>query len=776
MSQMPEDDFTEPQEEARPSAAPRNPLLIAWQRKPLVALGLVIGVAAGALFAARQPPVYQATAQVLVVKKYADAAIPLPSGTDPRMNYYEDYVSTHLALIKSRVVVEKAVKKRNLQDLPSFAGKGNPTGTIIASLSATRDLKDSGATNIMYVTFKGPDAEDCQTVIDAVIESYKDFLDETYHNVSDDTVKLITQARDLIEKDLAEKEKEYSAFREKAPLAPVQTKDGSAPTQVRLGELAEKRLSLLMRGAELEEQLKALEKAKKEGKARELVEALSTAPGEKPQEDTNLEGQLLALLQEEQGLMRVYGEDHPEVQAVRKRIEMTREFLSPEKKQARLGVGKAAPDEDPVETFSRNLRQQLASVKLTQQSLVGLTADEEKDARELARYEIQDASFRADIARTQQIYDQTISRLKEINLVRDFGGYDAKVISPAGAGGRIGTGFAQIVLAGVALGLLLGVGLAYLADMTDRSFRSPEEIRRRLGLPVVAHVPIIEEHGPPDDLAELPLDRALAIYHRPKSGEAEAYRSLRTALYFTTHGETNKVIQISSPNKGDGKSTIAANLAIAIAQSGKRVILVDGDMRRPRVHTLFGIKPDVGLGQVIMGEATVADAVVPGGIDNLSLLTCGPRPENPAELLTQPRFELVLAELRQQYEYVIVDTPPLLAVTDPAVVVSRMDAVFLVVRLSRNGRPAAERSREILRQLRANVLGVVVNGVGKVMGAYGYQNYTYEYGYGGAYAASTPEANGHSGTNLGAQKATGTATQRRSRRGKRRGWFRRMFS
>jgi capsular exopolysaccharide synthesis family protein len=771
MSQFPDDDPPETAD-ARPTAAPRNPLLIAWQRKPLVALGLVVGVVAAALFAARRPPVYQSSAQVLVVKKFADAAIPVAGG-DPRLNFYEDYVSTHLALIKSRVVVDRAVKKRDLASLPSFAGVANPAAAVTAGLTVARDTKESGANNIINLSYKGPAADDCRVVIEAVIESYKDFLDETYRNVSDDTVGLITQARDLLQKDLAEKERKYAEFRDKVPVAPAQSRDGPPASQVRLGELDNRRLNLLMRAAELEERLQALDRAKKEGNARELVEALTAAPAEKAAApDATLEQQLLPLILKEQSLLKDFGADHPDVLAVRQAIATTREFLSPAKRAARMAAGRPAAEGDPVEAYARQMRQELAGVRLARQSLVALTADEQKEARELARYDIQDASYRADIARTQQIYDQTISRLKEINLVRDFGGYDAKVISPAGEGGRVGTGFVQFLLAGVALGLLLGVGLAYLADMTDRSFRGPDEIRRRLGLPVVAHVPIFEAEGTPSGPDGVLLDRSLAIYHRPKSGEAEAYRSLRTALYFTTRGEVNKVIQVTSPNKGDGKSTIAANLAIAIAQSGKRVVLLDGDMRRPRVHELFGVTAEVGLGSVIAGTAQLSAALLDSGIDRLSLLTCGPRPDNPSELLTQPRFEEVLRELRGQFDFVIVDTPPLLAVTDPAVVVSRMDAVFLAVRLSRNGRPAAERAREILQTLRANVLGVVVNGVGKETGGYGYEHYTYEYGYGGAYAVATAEGNGHAGN--GTPVATG-ARPRGGRRGRSAGWLRRWF-
>jgi capsular exopolysaccharide synthesis family protein len=334
----------------------------------------------------------------------------------------------------------------------------------------------------------------------------------------------------------------------------------------------------------------------------------------------------------------------------------------------------------------------------------------------------------------------------------------------------VGTGLTQFLLAGAAVGLLLGVGLAYLADMTDKSFRSPDEIRRRLGLPVVAHVPIMEEEGAPSSPDAPQLDRSLASVHRPASGEAEAARSLRTSLYFSTKGTVHKVIQVTSPNMGDGKTTIAANLAVAIAQSGKRVVLVDGDMRRPRVHTLFGVSPEVGLSSVVVGEAPLARALVDSGIDRLVLLPCGPRPENPAELLTQPPFERVLAELREQFDFVIVDTPPLLAVTDPAVVVSRADGVLLVVRLSKNGRPAAERAREVLYALQANCLGIVVNGVGKGAGAYGYEHYSNDYAYyGGTYVSSGGDGNGH------AAAARPAVARKGGRNKKRAGWLRRWL-
>ncbi len=758
MSTFPENGAAEPAD-PRPAPAARNPLQIAWRRKSLVLLGLVVGLVGGVVFQSQRAPVYQTGAQVLVVKKRADV-LPIP-GSDSQSSYYDDYISTHLVLIKSPLIIGRAVKKHDLASLRSFAGQGDPSGAIIGALSVARDGKEWSTTNIVNLSYRGPVADDCPVVLGAVIDSYKDFLDETYRNVSDNTLELITKARDLLDKDLKDKRKKYREFREESPLvAEGVSKDGGSPAQARLSELETKRMALLFRGAEIEDRLGAVEAARARGTAREVVQALAagapdkaTAPGGR----SALQADLMPLLLQEQSLLEDFGEDHPQVLAVRRKIKMAREL------HAGVAAEQKTPEgPDPVEAYVRGLKQEQANVQLQSQSLARLAGEEVKKAKELRRYEDEDEEYRTEITQTHALWDQTIKRLQEINVVRDFGGYSVQTISAPAPGGRVGAPAAQMLLAGGLLGLLLGGGLAFLADMADKSFRSPEEIRRRLGLPVVAHLPLLEEEGAPSSPDAPQLERSLAAYHRPSSPEAEAYRSLRTALYFSTRGEAHKAIQVTSPNMGDGKTTIAANLAIAIAQSGKRVVLVDADMRRPRAHALFGLMPEVGLSSVIGGEAALSAAVVDSGIDRLSVLACGPRPANPAELLTLPRFDQVLAELREQFDFVIVDTPPLLAVTDPCVVASRMDGVLLAVRLGKNERPAAERAREILYTLQANVVGVVVNGVGSGPGQYGYEHYSYKYGYGGPYE---PTGNG---------QGTAIAVRKRKRK-KSGGWLRRWI-
>jgi capsular exopolysaccharide synthesis family protein len=244
-----------------------------------------------------------------------------------------------------------------------------------------------------------------------------------------------------------------------------------------------------------------------------------------------------------------------------------------------------------------------------------------------------------------------------------------------------------------------------------------------------------EEGAPAAEANGSVLSNSLCTYHRSQSREAEAYRGVRTALYFSTRGEGHKVIQITSPNMADGKTTLASNLAVSIAQSGKKIILIEADFRRPRVHKVFGLPSDVGLASVIAGDAELPDAIKESGVPNLSILVCGPRPANPAELLTSSRFQELLDVIRGQYDFVLIDTPPLLAVSDPCVVTPRVDGVLLIIRVSKNGRPDAERAREILNTLGAKVLGVVVNGVSGHPGAagYGYERYIYRYGYGYRY-------------------------------------------
>ena len=320
-----------------------------------------------------------------------------------------------------------------------------------------------------------------------------------------------------------------------------------------------------------------------------------------------------------------------------------------------------------------------------------------------------------------------------VEATASAGGFQAKVITAPAAGNQVAPILYQSLIFGAILGALAGGGLGALAELSDQGFKSPADIRKRLGVPIIGHLPQLV----PANLAESEhpnIDPNVVIVHKPKSTEAEAYRGVRTQLYFSTQGRGHQLIQLTSPNPGDGKSTLAANLAASIAQSGKRTVLVDCDFRKPRVHKMWNlVNPEIGMSTIVAGQADLEQAVQKSEIPNLDLLPCGPRPANPAELLTSPGYVDALNKLRAAYEFVIVDTPPMLAVSDPAVVAPRADGVILVLRMTKKARPAAVRARELLAAVGANLIGVAVNGIGGKASEYGYGSYGGYGGYGYSY-------------------------------------------
>jgi len=701
-----------------------SPLQVAWRRKALVLLGLISSLAVGTLYYAKAPPVFSSTAQILVVKKQPDA-VPI-STADGRMAVMEDYLAPHTTIIRSPEVIRRAAKFLPPEGLKSAAAGQDPMGVIAAALNVTREMKENSTpTNILILTGRSGYSEDSLKILNAVIKGYKEFLDETFQSVSDRTLELITQARDTLQGELKNNVNAYREFRKEAPL--LSRAAGTAEHQT-LKEVQSTHLNLSLRKAELENRLEAIEKAFKDGGKEAAIDAFeATAPkGERSLD--KLEEALIPDIVKLKDLEKQFGPNHPEVRALNEKIQNTREAYRAQIEAAQTGGGKRDSLDEKLRLLKRDLFGINTQLKLYDAMLDG----EVRKVRTLTQYELEEQEFQRRIDRTQQLYEVIIKRLSELDLAKNQGGYDARVITPATVGTKIAPVAWQVFGGSLVIGLGLGLALAYVAEYTDTIFHTPEEVQRALGTQVIGHVPVLEQD--PDALArqeagEVIPDPILCSFYAPKSTRAEAFRGIRTALYFSTHGSGHQVVQVTSPHAADGKSTVAANLAISIAQSGKRTLLIDADFRRPRVHRLLGVHADVGLATAIVGHCSLDDAIQGSGVTGLWVLPCGPRPHNPAELLTAPQFQEVLQELRKKFDFVVIDTPPVLVVTDPCVVAPRVDGVILTLRLARNVRPAAERARDIFASLGANVLGVVVNGVGDGRQVYGYSTYQYGYKY-----------------------------------------------
>ncbi|MGD0044988.1 MAG: CpsD/CapB family tyrosine-protein kinase, partial [Isosphaeraceae bacterium] len=228
----------------------------------------------------------------------------------------------------------------------------------------------------------------------------------------------------------------------------------------------------------------------------------------------------------------------------------------------------------------------------------------------------------------------------------------------------------------------------------------------------------------------------------PRSLLAETYKSIRTGIDLLRRNWEGKVFMVTSPQPSDGKSTTASNLAISMAHSGRKVLLIDADLRRPSQHTIHGLPRSPGLTEVLNDQMPFHEAVQQTAIENLDFLAAGAEVSNPAELLAMDRLGALVRELRQAYDLVLVDTSPLLAVTDPSVIAVVMDAILLVVRDAVTRRLDAERSQDLLRALETPVLGLVINGINPGQGGYGYgYGYGYHYGY-GTYGRASSLGNG----------------------------------
>jgi succinoglycan biosynthesis transport protein ExoP len=735
-------------EPAAPESASNGDFLaILLRRKWILFLITLVGVGLGYLNYSHTPPVYEARAQIVIIRKDAMRPTTKILDTDGGEDVVtRDHLSTQTVIIRSPMIVLSAVRDNHLGDLPSFANldANSIAGKIIGGMAISRggDTLTTEDANVLNVSYRGANPKDCKLVVDAVLASYQDSLTEMSQSVSQKTIDRISYARDTLHKDLTQKEAEYNEWRKNVPLIFEGKDKGSNIHAGRLSDIETRRSEVRLKLAETRAHTRTIEESLKSGVPREALVLLvgrqrgggpNGNEGSRPQGQV-IENQLFGLMIEEQLLIDTYGPDYPKVKVVRKQIQLLQDMMMGGKANAQ-GDQPTTPAQF-LSVYLDSLRQEMKGLDEEDRELSEAFEKEREAAKESLNYELSDESKRAEIKRTNALFEQVVDNLSELKMVDELGGYSTRVIAEAVINGTpvLPIRTRSLSIGGV-LGMIVGIALAYVIDLADKSFRTPDEIRGQLRLPVIGHIPVIE--GLPRkqkkkgvENPESKIDEMIACFHRPRSTVAEAYRSIRTALYFGTRGEEHKVIQITSADVGDGKTTLAANLAVSIALSGKKVCLVDADFRRSRLHHMFGVDGSIGISSVIMGRAELTDAIRETEVENLSVLPCGAKPSNPSELLTSHRFKELLDVLRSKFDTILIDTPPLLAVTDPCAVAPRVDSVLLVMRITKNVRPNAQRAKEVLDALGAKVVGIVVNGV-EIRHGYGHDQGYRRYGSGG---------------------------------------------
>ncbi|MFZ0808874.1 MAG: polysaccharide biosynthesis tyrosine autokinase [Candidatus Sulfotelmatobacter sp.] len=363
---------------------------------------------------------------------------------------------------------------------------------------------------------------------------------------------------------------------------------------------------------------------------------------------------------------------------------------------------------------------------------------QKQEANKLNESAIEYNLLKRDAETYRQLYEGLLQKLKEAGVSAGLKANNFHIIDSARPPqSPVEPNVPRNLLFSILLGSATGIGLAFLLEGIDSTIRTTEQAQLISGLSSLGMIPLGSKsarEGPnPKRLVIASSKEAVELVTqvRPQSQMAESYRALRTSLLLSNLGAPPKVIMVTSSLPQEGKTTTSINCAIVLAQKDVRVLLIDADLRRPSIHKTLGMGPRSGLSNVLTGSTSLEQSITRSTIlPNLFVLPAGTPPPNPAELLASTNMRDVLEQLREQYDHIVVDTPPSLSVTDAVVLSPRADAVVLVIRSGQTTKQALRRARDILAQVNAKVVGVLLNAVDLSS-----PDYYYYYEYQGKYAA-----------------------------------------
>jgi len=379
--------------------------------------------------------------------------------------------------------------------------------------------------------------------------------------------------------------------------------------------------------------------------------------------------------------------------------------------------------------------------------------NQKKDVQDIANRSIQYNILKREVDTNKQLYEGLLQRMKEAQVSAGLKASNIRIVDSAEvpkypAKPRV---FLNLFL-GAVLGLGVGVGLAFFQEYLDKTLKTPEEVEKLLRLPSLGVLPRFalngsgKGSGQEDLVIAAPEDKvaiAPAIQTDPET--VEAYRSLRTSILLSA-SPVPRLLLVTSALPGEGKTTTTVNLGATLASLGSRVVIVDCDMRRPACHRSAGVENKPGFVQCLTGHVGLAEAVLPvPGVPNLSVIPCGPIPPNPAEVLSSRVTGELLHKLRNEFEYVLVDSPPLLSVADSRILATLTEAAILVTRAFETPYDVIWRARALLYGAGARILGVALNDVDLQRESYGSNSY-YRYGYGGYASQAAEESGGYKST------------------------------
>ena len=703
----------------------------------------------------KQRPVYRATA-VLQIDREAPNVVDFQEFVAEVPSYDNSYLETAFQILQSRTLVRRVIDKLRLDQSPEFEevlteepswfaqlwGESGLDFSVSAEEALGLDPKDYALIEAFQERLTVTPVRN-SALVEIGFESYEPELAARVINAL--AVNFIDQNLEA-KWDATQKASDWLSQQ----LVGLKAKLGTSEEELQRYARSNSILFLDERQSMTSEKLKLLQEEATRAEA-DLIQKesqynqvrggdLSSVPGileHKLYQDLSL--RLADSRGEYSELLATFTPEYPRVKRLKSQIDKLESAVERE----RSAFAKRVADD----YYAAANRDRLLEQAVTQQTL---------EFNNIAEKSIQYNILRRETETNKQLYDGLLQRLKEASVSGGLRASNVRVVDQADAPIEPASPRPLINLAlAPMVGLGLGVGMAFFQEYLDNTLKTPEDVQKFLHLPALGVIPAANLNGKArlpygygygsgtqkslqeatsadNGGKEVPSELITAQGNTPLS---EAYRSLRTSVLLSTSGRPPRVILVTSGHPGEGKTTTAVNLSVALTQLGSRVLLADSDMRRPRIGSILKLpaNPAGGLSTLLTGQFELNDVVATTQIPNLFAIPCGPIPPNPAELLASSSMQRFLEEAAQTYDYVVLDSPPVLHVTDARVLAPQVEAVILVAHGAVTPREAVKHARQHLQQVNGNLIGVVLNNVDFRSVGYDYYQRYYRkgYGYGG---------------------------------------------
>lgn len=677
------------------------------RRRIWLVLGIIAAAALISLYSTMTTiPLYRATAQIQIERESARVVKQNDSSPEVQRTGSEFY-QTQYGLISSRAVAEATVRKLRLADnarlLAGYSGgdadlfmrrprpaRGEMAVQIVMANTNVDPIRNSGLVNIRFAS---PDAQLSARIANAIAETYIETNLQRRYNANGYARTFLENELQRVRAALEQSEQAVVNYAGRQNIIELNRRTEQDGTTVQGQSIPEQSLETLNSA------LAASRTARIAAEARARSNTASVANSDGAIQALN--GQRSQLQAEYNRNLATFRPEYPTMVAMRRQIESLDQSLRLQTHRITQGL-------------QAELRTAQEQEQRLEQQVAGLVAS----VQDLGRRRIQYNIYQRDADTNRALYASLLERYKEIGVAGGIGTNNVSVVDSAQVPSSPFTPrhLMNLLLAIIA-GSIIGIAIAFLLEQLDGAIKSPADIERVLGVPVLGIIP------------SLSFDSVVSELSDRKSDLAESYLSVHTSLRFSTAHGVPATMSVTSANESEGKSTTALAIALTLARMGRRTLLIDSDMRNPSVHRLIGVDRDRGFADLLAGGDIGSANIVSVGTDGLKALSAGPNPPNPSELLGTNRASEVITALAEQFDHIIIDSPPVIGLADAPLIASAVEATMFVVASGDTGTKSAIASLRRLNDVAANVIGTVLTRYSQRNAGYSY-NYNYSYSYG----------------------------------------------